>query len=86
MVKPLRKDQFGIWVRDHTARRLPKTEKMRPQEALAKERRDPIRRAYFAIRSDPSQSEMARLFARALGGKIKITEDMLREANRIVTP
>ncbi len=79
MAKPLKRDKFGIWVHDHSARKPP-SRKMRPAELVAKERRDPIRRAYFIIRDDPAKRDLVTTFARALGGKTDITDDMLHEA------
>lgn len=83
MVK-MRMDDFGIWVHAHAPGKYKKMRKMRPQEVAARERRAVVRRAYFLIRDDPCHRDITLTFARALGGKIDLTDDLLHQATQIV--
>lgn len=84
MAKPLKLDQWGVWIRDHKKPSFKKPLKMTPLAEIRQERRAIVRRAYFLIRHDPDKKDLVREFAKALGGKIDLTDAILNRAHQIV--
>lgn len=76
-------DDYGVWIHAHKPHRV-RAHRPRPQFEIIEDRRRVVRQAFFLIRSDVDQQELVNLFARALGGKIDLTDEILEKAKKTI--
>jgi hypothetical protein len=83
MMAKMRMDDYGVWVHARKPYVLKKERAMSPQEVAAKGRRTTARRAFFLIRHDPDKRDLVNFFAKVLGGKLDLTDDILSRAHQV---
>ena len=83
MVK-MRLDEWGVWVHAQKRHIFKKQRPLSQKQEHIVSRRRIVRQAYFLIRDDPVQKELVLVFARSLGGKIDLTDEILEKAEQTI--